>query len=477
MANVIDVSASGKPDAAVLTATAKSGMLGGTYLRSKPLAAYLADAEVPHYVVRNKKSGLRIEAAGDADPESGNRASETAEGPATAEQRRDDAATVTDGTGAPVQTHTDETSAPEHLEPASEYQALAAVTDVRIVFVVGTADRDRSASIPLSDVATVDVESGLLGGELAITTVRNDRYVFPCRGDLAPIAEYVDRGAQAWARAYSLLDDARASLQAAERHRDATEFAAAIEAIDEAVDAVAAATDRMETFGEGAANSLGPETEELRRTLERRRREIYAEHGVHAHEQARSHWGNRNYERAHEAFVEARTALERAQELEATGGIEDRLARIDDELDDLADAPLSYASAMVEEAEDSDDARTSAQCWEVAIERYRDVYALDWAREEDERFRGDPATIRDRIRTAVDELVASRVAGVEDRLEEAEWLRQSDDVDGAREVLDDATAVLDRTETLVEELTHETYPELDRARREVEADRQLLPDP
>lgn len=438
MGNVIDVSASGEPDAPVLTRTASGGMLGGNYLRTDPLAAYLGDNEVAQYVLRNKKSGLRVESGGTGRGDGG----------------------------------ADEPS--EHLEPASDYQALAAVTDVRIVFVVGTPEGDRSVSIPLSDVVTVDVDGGIIGNELVLTTASDDRYRFPCRGDLGATAEYVDRGAQAWTRAYTHLDAAREALDRAEGHRRNAEFGEAIAAIDDGVAAVADARDRLAAFGTGAASALDPEADELERTLEERRREIHAEHGVDAHDRARRHWGNREYERAHEAYQEATAALERAQELQATAGIEERLDRIEDELDDLADAPLSYASAMVEEAEESEDPPTTAQCWEVAIERYRDVYALDWGREE-ERFRGDAEEIREHVLAALDRLVENRVAGVDHRLEEAEWLRQSDDLDGAREVLADALDALDRTERLVDELTHDTYPELAAARAEVEADLALLP--
>lgn len=503
MANVIDVSASGEPDAAVLTETASSGVFGGSFLRSRPLATYLDDVEVPRFVLRNKRSGLRIESPrdptagesldsddgstassdGSSDSDDGSAASNdgSADGDGNATAGNDGSASSataapdgTDADGADADEAGDDAKPGGDLEPASSYQALAAITDVRIVFVVGTAEGDRSVAVPISEVAAVDVEGGLLGSDLVITTTANDRYVFPCRGDLGRVADYVDLGTQAWMRAYSLLEDARDHLVAARRLRATEAFATAIVAIDAGETAVDDAVERVEAFGEGAGETLAPEAEDLRRTLASQRRETHAEHGVYAHELAREHWGNRRYERAHEAYQEATAALERAQELEATDGIADRLDRIDRELQDLADAPLSYARAMVEEAEASDDARTTAQCWEVAIERFRDVYALDWGCPA-ERFSGDSAAIRERILSAVDELVEHRQAGIQDRLDEAEWLRQSDDIAGAREVLEEAEVTLDRTERLVEELTHASYPELDDVRREIEADWTVLP--
>jgi len=443
MANVIDVSASGKPEAAVLTGTASSSLLGGIYLHTRPLEEYLGDAENPHYVVRNKHSGLRIE-HGQWDTES-----------------------------TPAESSGDGSPPSEKLTPTSQYQALAVVTDVRLVFVVGRPGGDRSTSVALSEVDLVSVEDGLLGSELSIVTASDDRYVFPCRGDLDPVEAFIDQGAQAWTRAYSLLDAAREELRRAERALDEAAFEAAIDEIDAAVGDIEDARRRIAEFGDGAATALEPESNELAETITKRRREIRVEQGIHAQERARSHWGNREYEQAHEDYRLAIRALESAQDLVATKGIEDRLDRIDDELEELADAPLSYARTMVEEARASDDDRTAAQCWAVAIERYRDVYALDWARER-ERFNGDPAAIRNRILDALDRLVEHRVSAAEDLLADVWWLRDSGDDTDAHARLLQTREQLEHTAALVDELSTAEYPELVEVRDSVAAELSTL---
>lgn len=131
---------------AVLTDTGTGGLFGSKLLADQPLAGHLRGSETARYVLRNKSDGVTIE----------------------------------DGESSRV------------AEPGDDYQALAAVTDVRVVFVVGRPDGDLTYAVPLADVVRVETESGMVTDEMWLTTTDDTRYGFACRGDLAEVAAAVD---------------------------------------------------------------------------------------------------------------------------------------------------------------------------------------------------------------------------------------------------------------------------------------------
>lgn len=108
MGHVIHVADEGA-EAAVLTETGSGGLFGGQLLHDAPLETHFYDGECPKYVLFNKKEGVRIERAGT--------------------ERR--------------------------LAPDDAHRMLVAVTDVRILFVVGRANGDVVRSVPLVDAQQV----------------------------------------------------------------------------------------------------------------------------------------------------------------------------------------------------------------------------------------------------------------------------------------------------------------------------------
>lgn len=421
MGNVIDVSERGEHPA-VLTDTSAGGLLGGRLLHDDPLLEYLGDAESPRYVLRNKKRGLVVERGG-----------------------------VT-----------------EHVEPHSDYQALWVATDVRILVVVGQEPADASTSIPLSEVVSVDVDDGVLGGELAVTTAEDERFVFPCRGSLAEVAADVDEGTQAWARAYTLLDTAEGRMEEATDLREDGAFEDALAAVDDAREAVTAARERLAAYGEGALASIESEADVLEARIAERRRDVHEAHGRATHEAAREYWENREYDTAYDSFAEADAAFERAQALREDEDVAERHERLREEWSNLRVAPVAYAEAMAAEATATDRPGTAAQCWEVALERYRDVYALDWGREEP-RFDVEPERVRERVLETLESAIDCRIQAAAEALAEAEALREDGQVTAARDRLETALAGVERAVGLADELRRSEDEALLEARNDLEA--------
>jgi hypothetical protein len=327
------------------------------------------------------------------------------------------------------------------------------------VVVVGQAPHDESVSIPLSEVLSVAVEDGVLGGEFAVVTAGGDRYAFACRGDLESVAAYVDEGSQAWARGYTLLDRADSRLSDASDLSEAADFEAAIDAVDEAREALADARDRLAAFGDGALAEIGSEAEELSARIAERRRAVHAAHGEHAHAAARERWERRQYDGAYDRYAEAEAAFERAQTQRTEEGVADRLERLHEEWANLKVAPVAYAEAMASEARKTDEPETAAQCWEVAMERYRDVYALDWGREQ-RRFDIQLEGVRERILETLASAVECRIEAARRARADAETLHAEGDAAAARERLETALAGVQRVAALVAELRQTDDEEL-----------------
>lgn len=422
MGNVTDLSTDEGEDPPVLTATEAGGLLGGKLLHEDPLIEHLSEDEQAEYVLRNKKKGVLIERE--------------------------------HGT--------------ERVEPHRSYQALCVATDVRLLVVVGQTPKDTTETIHFADVVSVSVEDGIFGGEIAVVTADDERYVFPCRGDLEPVGTYVDEATQAWARAYTLLDTADERLAEASDLNEDADFEAAIEAVDAARASLADARDRLAAFGAGAGAAFEGTAEDLEARIERRRRAVHAAHGEHAHEAAREHWERREYDDAYDTYAEAEAALERAMAISEDAAVAERLERLREEWNNLAVAPLAYAEAMADEARETDRPGTAAQCWEVAMERYRDVYALDWGREE-RRFDVEPEGVRERVVQTLESAVECRIDAARQAREEAADLRADGNSVAARDRLETALAGLERAIDLVDELRREDDEELLDERATIEA--------
>lgn len=112
----------------------------------------------------------------------------------------------------------------ETIEPPADLGAVAAVTDRRLLFLVGGASedgRDHVVSIPHEEIAGVETVEELLTGELTVTTGVGAVWRFTARepADLSAAAAYLDEraaGAEHVRRAVSEARDYRGAAESAE---------------------------------------------------------------------------------------------------------------------------------------------------------------------------------------------------------------------------------------------------------------------
>ena len=378
MAKIIDLT-DGDGDHDVLTQTAADGLLGGTFLSDQPLGRYLTDGEDPKYLLQNKKSGLRIE--------------------------------TDDGV--------------ETLEPSGDYRALALATDLRLLVVVGDEAGDRSISLPLSETVQADVEAGLRSSTLTIETLSEGRWAFPCRGDPAVVAEYLEDAAQAWANAGRLLDELEETLEAASSRLDAGEHEAAGELVADADTTLRTAVNRGSEVGPAARQRIADRASALQDELKAVRRGVHAAAGADAHARAQDRWSENEYESAATAYERAIESYDRALDIDgerpATAILETRIRGAVGERELLRVAPVVEADESRRRAASLTDSEAAAEQWEQALAGYRELLGLDWGKR-DREF----VVNRERIREQTVEIADD---AVNDHLDAGkQWLTPGDEL-------------------------------------------------
>ncbi|MFB6151702.1 MAG: hypothetical protein ABEJ40_07845 [Haloarculaceae archaeon] len=372
MSSVISTYNPGGVDDAVLEGTGSGGFFSDGYLREEPLSSYVGEDETAVFVRHNSKHGVSYE-----------------------HLDRDEGGTISPGSG---------------------YRAFAVFTDARVVFVIGDNETgsgsDQSITIPLSDVDVVDASSGVLAGELSLTTTADVRWRFPCNGDLDRLTDYLTAATDAWTRVESHLESARKHVVDAAQHRESREY-------DEAMDAVAAATEEVEgarrrelafvADGVPAVRSRIDRTADRIADVKRETLRARATHHVNAAERC---WLEGEYEAAYDRFAAAHDDYVAVVELgdttlAASAPVRSKLAGVERNLTRLEQAPLERAEDARQRAYEAEDPAERADYLELALERYRTVLELDWGRDRD-RFEGETETVREHVDGVASDLVETR---------------------------------------------------------------------
>lgn len=372
MGTIIDLTDGQDHD--ILQTTEADGLFGGTYLDGQPLGQYLDEDEQPKYVLRNKKSGVTID---------GERS----------------------------------------LEPDSEFQAFALVTDLRIIFVVGKQGGDDSLTLRLPDIVEVSTESGLRKSTLSIETLTDEVWLFPCSGDPAAVRQYLEEAAQIWANAARLLDDLEKALGVTEQELGADNPNAAREHLDGARETIETAVHRITEVGPAARTQISDRADELRDWLTDVERELAGADGAHAHSRAHSHWQHDDYEAAAASYDQAIEAYQQALDIDGsaptTESLQSRLRGAAAERELLRVGPIVDADSSRRRAMALADPEDAAGEWERALDLYHDLLGLDWG-ESDSEFVADRELIREQTTEIADDAISDHYeAG-------RQWLRSGD---------------------------------------------------
>ena len=336
METILDLTTGGA-DREALTGTAVSGRLRTKQLLSgAPLAERLDGDEEPKYLLRNKKTGVTVATEGES----------------------------------------------RTMEPDDQFQALALVTDVRVLFAIGTADGDRTVSVSHSEMVQAKrSDEGFRTTALVIETIDGRRWTFPCKGDTAEVASVVDGLAQVWANAERLADEAEEAIETAEQHLAADEYEAAAEALADVKANLRTAIARLREVGASAGAHIETRGERLARRLLDLQGPLWAQLAASAHAEAMAAWREGEFERAATEYEEAIRGYRRALDRDSgpsTGVLEGRLDGALTERELLRVMPLVEADTARRHAREIEEPEAAAANWETVLERYQGLLALDW---------------------------------------------------------------------------------------------------
>lgn len=438
MAHITDLTEVGDSHELLTDTSVNRRVFGSiSLLSTDPLETYLDADEQPRYVLRNGKFGVRVER---------------------------DAGAETD-----------------HVRPGSDFRALALVTDLRVLVVVGQEDGDEQFDIRLADVVEAKARSvGFRTSALVVNTVDDEQWRFDCKGDVTPVASTIDDLAGVWTLALRLLDEADDQISSAEAALAESGPDRARVELGDAQSKIRRGVTRIREVGPAATERVESRARSVTRRLRDLERGMAASKGARAHARAQESWSQQAYEDAatrYERAIEAyETALAADGSTPAEETLERRLAGAVRERELLRVGPLVDADAARRRATEEQDAEEAARWWERALDGYRELLTLDWGTETRE-FVVDRDTIRDQTVSVADD-------AIDDHLEAGRgWLRSGDRlaVDGneklAREVYQRAHSEFENAKQLATEVRprrlDDVEPLLDQAAARLDGD---LPD-
>jgi len=337
------------------------------HLRGKDLDDYFEGTEQPEFVLTNEKRGLK---------------------------RENDDGTV-------------------QFEPGSEHDAVAAMTDERVLFVIGdckTPNRgvDHTISLPYTEIREVETSKGMLKSRLTLTARTGTAYHFLISGreDLTEVAEYVRYAVQYWVAIDRRLEDAKSRLSTIQEYLDDGQPDGATDAYRETRGLLDEARRKANEFRSGDhAMHRRIEQVETRLTLteirgHRSRADQYRDDGDRAREAE-------DYQGALDAYQQARSqyerALDRADDIEhhELGAIQEEYADLEATIEQLQSEPLSDAMAACERAVETGDPGTAIERWTEALEGCHDALSIVHRHDD---FEGDVHSLRFQVEWAAGNL-------------------------------------------------------------------------
>lgn len=339
-----------------ITAAGVSDGSRGDFLQGKPLPEYFEGTEEPEFVLSNENRGIEHETG--------------------------------DGT--------------ETIEPGPNCRAVAAITDERVLLVVGNSrdDRegDREVSIPYTDLRSIETNTGVLKSRLSLTTETSERFHIRLRGrrDLTPVEKYVQRAVWHWKQFDRQLEDARASLAQVETSLENGETDDAVDAYRKTRERLLEATRIAEDYRDGD-HAMHRRIEAVRR--ERTVTEIdgYRMRAEELFERAAEDWEDGEYRSAIAAYKDSieqyDQAIDRAADIEYEEREELEAAReaVADELDARRSEPIREVRTVCDMALMATDPDNAVWAWQQALDTTHDALSLLLT---EPTFEGDPDALR-----------------------------------------------------------------------------------
>jgi hypothetical protein len=411
-------------DEELLTGTGSGGVFVSGYLADEPLIEHLGAAERVAFLLSNKKKGVRRETD-------------------------EDAAAYTPGDG---------------------YQAIAAVTDTRVLFVVGDSNGtgDISFTIPYVEVEDVKTRRGMLTKGVDIWTTDGVKWQFAVRStvDIEPAVEYLERAAVVWSRVEGQLGHARKRLVDVDDRLAEADHDGARAAASAARDHIEEAQRKAPELTESRDDTIWERVREIERRLEASVMSIHVSRAEERATVANDEWRREQYNNAYSAFLEAQAQYERAldiargHEFPEEREIRESADTVTQSLDHLSKSPLRRAETAFDRARNAETPTATVSQLEVALERYQTALVLDWGSDE-QRFAGDRDEMREAVERVVDELIHGRRLLAAYHLAAGHRLRVAGRRDAARAAYGTGHAEIDRALGVAKELKPQLAPILE----------------
>lgn len=411
-------------DEELLTGTGSGGVFASGYLHDKPLIEYLGAAERVAFLLSNKKKGVRRE--------------------------NDEGATA--------------------YTPGDGYQAIAAITDTRVLFVVGDSNGtgDTSFAVPYTEIEDVKTRSGMLTKGVDIWTTEGVKWHFAVRStvDIEPAVEYLERAAVVWSRVESQLRHARKHLVDVDELLSEDDHDAARAAASTARDHVEEAQRKAPELTTNRDDAVWERVHDVERRLDASVMETHVSRAEKHATVANDEWRQEQYNNAYDAFLKARTEYERALDIAREhdfpeeSDIRENADTVTQSLDHLSKSPLRRAETAAERARDADAPAVVAEQFEVALERYQTALVLDWGSDR-QRFAGDSNELRGTIERVVGELVHTRRLLAAYHLAAGTRLLAAGHPDAAKDAYENAHTEIEDARTVAKELKPQLTPMLE----------------
>jgi len=360
-----------------------------------------------------------------------------------------------EGTEEPAYVLTNEKRGIEHedsdgervVKPGSDYNAVAAVTDERVLLLVGGNDdgngQNRSVSLPYTEIRSVETKSGMLKSRLTLTARTSDRYTFWLGGreDYGHVEEYVEQAISYWVTVDRRLEKAREHLSTVEDKLEDGDPARARTAINRTEELLEEAEQVATDFRDGD-HAMHRRIAQLETRLSLARIRTHWTRARQLAGDAESARSEGEYIEAYETYRRSLAEYERAMdrsegvEYHAADDMDAEVAGVEKAIDEVTGAPLRAATEACETALDADDPETAVDRWETALDACREALTLCLRRED--VFDGDPDSLRFQVEWTAQKLVEAHRTVADEARDRGDAARETGDAAAAPEAYDRA---------------------------------------